>query len=215
MSTLEFDAMMNKMDLHDRMFKLARTWNATDELAEIFAASQVAKGQFKWDGVVLTYNGKNAVDDLETKKHFTEGALSPIFPKAATDKDAPKIPPELLESARAGNYTSKGALVRLLGSLEAAEAALADKSNITVVDDKTTPVKLAAPKNGNNPWNPDTIDGVGRPAWSPAARRRQADVVRNLGPAKAGEIAKAANPPAFLGSTKPGAQNLTSFRRSA
>ena len=69
MSTPEFDAVMNKMDLHDRTFKLAKSWGATDELAEVFAASQSVK--FKWDGVVLSYNGKNAADDPEAKKHFT------------------------------------------------------------------------------------------------------------------------------------------------
>jgi hypothetical protein len=213
MSTPEFYAVMNKLDLHDRTFTLAKSWGATDELAEVFAASQSAK--FKWDGVVLTYNGKSAVDDAETKAHFTEGALKPLFP-TATNKDAPRISPELLGSAKAGNLTSRGALVRLLGSLEAAEAALADQpGTITVGEDKTAPVKPAAPKSGNNPWNPDTIDAAGHPAWSPAARRRQADVVKSLGPVTASEIAKAADPPAFLGSTKPGAQNLTSYRRSA
>ncbi len=145
MSTPEFNAVMNKMDLHDRTFKLAKSWGATDELAEVFAASQSAK--FKWDGVVLTYNGKNAADDAETKAHFTEGALKPLFPTAATNKDAPKVPPELLESAKAGNLTSRGALVRLLGSLEAAEAALTEKpGNISVVDGKTTTGKTPVGK---------------------------------------------------------------------
>jgi hypothetical protein len=215
MSTPEFDAVMNKMDLHDRTFKLAKSWGTTDELAEVFAASQSAK--FKWDGVALTYNGANAVDDAATKAHFTEGALKPLFPTAATNKDAPKIPPELLESAKGGNLTSRGALVRLLGSLEAAEAALADKpGDISVVDDKTkAPVKVPALKGATNPWTPDCTDAAGRPAWSAAARRRQTDAVKSLGPTVAASIAKSADPPAFLGSSRPGATNLTSSRRSA
>ena len=138
MSTPEFDAVMNKMDLHDRTFKLAKSWGATDELAEVFAASQSVK--FKWDGVVLSCNGKNAADDPETKRHFTEGALKPLFPTAAVE-NAPKIPPELLASAKAGNLTSRGAMLRLLGSLEAVDAALA-----TLVNDIERS-KFAFPQN--------------------------------------------------------------------
>jgi hypothetical protein len=211
MSTPEFDAVMNKMDLHDRTFKLAKSWGATDELAEVFAASQSVK--FKWDGVVLSYNGKNAADDPETKKHFTEGALKPLFPTAAVE-NAPKTPPELLESARAGNWTSIGALARLLGSREAAEAALADTTaTIAVVDDKATGKTTVKAPGATNPWTPDTVDAEGRPAWSPAARKRQTDLVKSIGPEKASAIAKAAN--SFLGATRPGATNLTSNRRSA
>ncbi len=213
MSTPEFNAVMNKMDLHDRTFKLAKSWGATDELAEVFAASQSVK--FKWDGVVLTYNGKNAVD-AETKAHFTEGALKPLFPTAATNKDAPKILPELLASAKAGNLTSRGAMLRLLGSLDAVDAALADTTaTIAVVDDTATGKTTVKAPGATNPWTPDCTDAAGRPAWSAAARRRQSDVVKSLGPAKAAEIAKSAQPPAFLGSPRPGAINLTSNRRSA
>jgi hypothetical protein len=213
MADSKLDDVLKNIDRMDRTVKLAVSWGATPELAELFAAKYAA--QFTWDGIQLTFSGKNAVDDPDTRKHFTEGALAPLFPATVTNNTAPKIDPALLASARSGNWTSIGALARRLGSREAAEAMIADTTAaIAVVDDTTkAPVKVPALKGGTNPWTPDTVDAQGQPAWSLAARRRQTDLVKTLGPTKAAEIAKAAG--SFLGATSPRSVNMTSNRRSA
>ena len=74
-----------------------------------------------------------------------------------------------------------------------------------------TPTKLRdndenAPK-GSNPWVADSTDQMGRPAWSPEQRKRQADKVRELGVDFAARLAKSAG--SFLGAPRPGATDLT------
>jgi hypothetical protein len=165
MSTAEFDEAMNKIDRVDRVAKYAKSLGATDELAEVFAASQAAK--FKWDGVQLTFEGRNVVDDAATKTHFTEGPLKPLFPTAtATNKDKPDVAPVLLAAAKAGNKTAEGQLFRelhgdkpksLIAETQAALVELLagteqrdDKGRFTPADDKT---KLAKSHTGKNPWS--------------------------------------------------------------
>lgn len=89
--TEALDKVLNNVDRLDRTVKLAISWGATPELAEVFAAKYAA--QFEWNGVNLLFGGKVATDDVATKKHFTEGALKPLFPASETNKDAPTIPP--------------------------------------------------------------------------------------------------------------------------
>ena len=209
------DKVLLNVDRIDRVHKYFKSIGSTDEQAATAAAAHADK--FKYDGAVLTFNGTPVADaDSGVREWFTENGLSFLLPAAnATNKNAPTIDPALVESART-NLTSRGALYRLLGSAEAVDAALAGNTgdtpgSISVVE---APVKVPALKDGKtNPWAPDTVDGEGRPAWSLAARRRQTDVVKSLGPAKASEIAKAAN--SFLGASRPGAVNMTSNRRSA
>ena len=113
-----------------------------------------------------------------------------------------------MASARAGNWTSIGAIARLLGSREAAEALIADKTgdtpgSISVVDDKTTDKTAPKLKDGKtNPWSAEGWDSL-----------KQQSIVRSLGPAKASEIARSAG--SFLGATSPRSKNMTSNRRSA
>jgi hypothetical protein len=59
-------------------------------------------------------------------------------------------------------------------------------------------------KKGKNPWSAET--------WDPV---KQQSIVRSLGVAIAASLAKSAVPPAFIGSPRPGAVNLTSFGRAS
>jgi hypothetical protein len=63
-----------------------------------------------------------------------------------------------------------------------------------------------APK-GSNPWKPDITDAQGRPDWSPAQRKAQADVTRRMGLAHATRLAESAG--SFVGAPRPNAKNLT------
>jgi hypothetical protein len=209
MGTPEFDAEMNRAARHDRTVTLAKGWGATDELAEVFAASQSAK--FKWDGVALTYNGKNAVDDADTKKHFTEGALKPLFPESkAPDNKEPKIPADTLAAAKAGDLTAVGRVFNILhgdqtktpATIAAAKAALAaalagKSDDETARDDKGRFVADDAsnkkPKPGehkNNPWHQSNFN-----------ISAQGKLLRAVGAEKAAAIAAAVG--CKIGATKP------------
>lgn len=199
------DKVLLNVDRLDRIVKYAKSIGASDELAEVFATSK-ASARLQWDGVALTLDGVNVVDDAATKEHFTKGPLSPLFSAAnVTNKNAPTIDPALVELART-NLTSRGALYRLLGSAEAVDAVLAGNAgdtpgSISVVDDTTkTAPKLKDGKT--NPWSAEGWDSL-----------KQQSIVRSLGPAKASEIARSAG--SFLGATSPRSKNMTSNRRSA
>jgi hypothetical protein len=59
------------------------------------------------------------------------------------------------------------------------------------------PVEKVSSKT--NPWGKDSWDSL-----------KQQSIVKSLGAEKASAIAKAANPPSFVGANKPGQKNLTS-----
>jgi hypothetical protein len=221
----ELDEVLLEMSKRDRIAETFMSLGASHEQAEVAANTKNVVNQFDWNGATLTFQKKPLYkrdDGALVKAWVQENKYDFLLPLAEADPvKRLNIAPALIESAKAGNWTSIGALARLLGSREAAEALIAEKvgdktGDIGVVDDKTqAPVKVPALKGATNPWTPDCTDAAGRPAWSAAARRRQSDTVKSLGPAVSASIAKSANPPAFLGSPRPGATNLTSSRRSA
>lgn len=180
----------------ERLQRIHELWKAipgtTDEMA--IAASSTLAERFDWTGSVLNLDGKPATAEA-VREHFGTN-YGFLFPPKSANADKPDVDAQLLASARAGNITAKGRLVRQLGSLAAVDAVLADKSNTgaddTARDEKgrfvgATPQEKEAA--ANNPWGPN---------WSVT---RQGQIVRSLGIEAAQRIAKAAN--SHIGATKP------------
>jgi len=190
--TEALDKILAANDLFDRVYKLARSWGATEELADAFASSQ--KNKFKWDGVQLTYGDKVAVDDADVKAHFTTGPLAPLFPKAAADA-GPNLDPALVASALAGNRTAYSRLFVACGKDKTAldAALLAAKKGAKPDADTgsdTLPDTSAEKHKGPNPWAAEN--------WNVTAQARK---VRELGLAAAQSIAASAG--SYVGATKP------------
>jgi hypothetical protein len=178
------DKVLNNADVKDRVYKLARSWGATEELADMFADSK--KDQFKFDGVNLTWNvnGKIAVDDPETKAYFTQGAFKTIFPSQDSTEQH-NVDPALLASARAGNMTAKSRLFVQVGR----DQTKLDKL-LTATPDKSTDTGNEKPEaERNNPW----LAGK----WSIT---RQGQIYK-LDPAMAARLAKTAN--SHIGAVRP------------
>jgi hypothetical protein len=189
--TEALDKILAENDRFDRVYKLARSWGATEELADAFASSQ--KNKFQWDGVQLTIDGKVAVDDPDVKARFTTGPLAPLFPKAAADA-GPDLDPALVASALAGNRTAYSRLFVACGRDKAVlDAALTAKKGDKPDADSgadTLPDKAQKYAGANNPWS--------AAGWSIT---RQGQLVKQLGLAAATSIAASAS--SFIGATKP------------
>jgi hypothetical protein len=138
------------------------------------------------------------------------------------------ITPELLAKAFVGmqkdNATARAKILRIIGNDVDKANALAQEHGLQSFSDYihkghavdapkalTTPARIPeldedAPA-GSNPWKPDTVDEKGRPDWSPAARKAQADKTRAMGVEFASRLAAAAG--TWLGAPRPGAKDLT------
>jgi hypothetical protein len=192
--TEALDKVLAAHDRIDRVHKFFKSIGSTDEQAATAAAAHADK--FVWNGATLEFQGKCVADpDNGVREWFTANKLDFLLPPKSANADKPDVDPQLLASARAGNITAKGRLVRQLGSLAAVDAVLADKSNTgaddTPRDEKgrfvgATPQEKEAA--ANNPWGPN---------WNVT---RQGQVVRSLGIEAAQRIAKAAG--SHVGATK-------------
>ena len=208
------DEILAAHDLHDRVYKLAQSWGASEELAEVFATSQ--KQKFQWDGVRLSFNGVNAVDNADTKSHFTEGALKPLFPAVQIVRKPVDTSSEERQAFERGSVQARGELVRKLG--EAAADARAQAWGLDrITDFKSKAVRPTAensevekPAATEEQQKPVSTNPWSKEAWD---TRRQFSVIRAMGPQKASELAHAAG--SFLGATRPDSVNMTSTRRSA
>jgi hypothetical protein len=191
--TEDLEKVLRKADRIQRVHELWKAIpGATDEMA--IAASSTLAERFDWTGSVLNLDGKPATAEAVREYFGTNYGF--LFPSKSENADAPKVDQQLLASARAGNITAKGRLVRQLGSLAAADAVLADKANTgaddTARDEKgrfvgATPQEKEAA--ANNPWGPN---------WNAT---RQGQIVRQLGIEAAQRIAKAAN--SHVGAVRP------------
>src|SRR5580704_9856700 len=194
--TEALDKVLAAHDRIDRVHKFFKSIGSTDEQAATAAAAHADK--FVWNGATLEFQGRCVADpDNGVSEWFTANKLDFLLPPKSANADKPDVDPQLLASARAGNITAKGRLVRQLGSLAAVDAVLADKSNTgaddTARDEKgrfvgATPQEKEAA--ASNPWGPN---------WSVT---RQGQIVRSLGIEAAQRIAKAAG--SHIGATKPG-----------
>jgi len=184
----------------ERLQRIHELWKAipgtTDEMA--IAASSTLAERFDWTGSVLNLDGKPAT--AETVREYFGTNYGFLFPPKSENADTPKVDPQLLASARAGNMTAKSRLFVQVGRDQAKLAAvLADKSN-TGADDAArdaqgrfagaTPQEKEAAKA--NPWSSEP----GK--WNAT---RQGQIVRSLGIEAAQRIAKAAG--SYVGAVRP------------
>jgi hypothetical protein len=182
----------------ERLQRIHELWKAipgtTDEMA--IAASATLAERFDWTGSVLNLDGKPATAEA-VREHFGTN-YGFLFPPKLENADVPKVDPQLLASARAGNMTAKSRLFVQVGRDQAKLAAvLADKSNTgaddTARDEKgrfvgATPQEKEAAKS--NPWTAEN--------WNVS---RQGQIVRQLGIEAATRISR--NAGSYPGATRP------------
>ncbi len=136
-----------RLDCIDRVHKLFKSWGATDEQAEVAAASQAKR--FKFDGVQLTWaaTGTSAIDDPSVKAFYADAGFKFLLPPPKVeDKDnTPQVDPILVEQMRQGNKTAEAKLFRQLGGDRDEAGALAQLKLLKVGNDQM---------NGDHSKNP-------------------------------------------------------------
>jgi hypothetical protein len=193
----ELDAALLKLETRHRFESFLKKLGASEEAAKLIASSPDQIAKVAWDGVNLHFGKSDlaAVDDPAAGAHFLDGPFKGLF-VAPADKadghDNTQFDEALVASARAGNITAKGQLLRSLnGDVEALNAALADKGN---GDDKGANGHDKSLLNGSsNPFfklrRPDgTIDK--------AAEKDIGRMIAVMGHKKVADIARAAKSPA-------------------
>ncbi len=206
------DKELARIDLASRATHLFRSIGLSDETAADAYAALSPK--FAFENGVLSFVGKPA--DADTLVQWLKENNRPHFLPAdsttnnkSTNDDpavkAPKMDAALVASAKAGNLTAKGQLVKAHG-LTAVDAVLAGTAGDHTSDaERRARAALAGRDNAgrftgpspaereagkNNPWSAE--------GWSVT---RQGAVTRALGVEAAARIARAAG--CALGSTKP------------
>jgi hypothetical protein len=136
----ELDAALLKMETRHRFESFLIKLGASEDAAKLIASSPDQIAKVSWDGVNLKFGKSDlaAVDDPAARSHFLDGPFKGLFVVAA-DKangdDDPQLDEALITSARAGNLTAKGQLLRALkGDVVALDKVLVVKRD---GDDKT------------------------------------------------------------------------------
>ncbi len=206
----KLDDELARIDLASRATHLFRSLGCADEQAADAYAALAPK--FTFDDGVLSFMGKPA--DADTMRAYLKESNRGYFLPAdstnnklnnTADVKAPKMDAALVASAKAGNLTAKGQLVKAHG-LAAVDAVLAGtagdhksdadrraRAALTGRDDTgqfTGPSPAEREAGKNNPW----AEGQ----WNAT---RQSQIVKALGMEAAQRIAKAAS--SYVGATKP------------
>jgi hypothetical protein len=131
----ELDAALRALETKHRTEDFLKKLGASDEAAALIAANPDQAKKFTYDGVNLKFNGSDlaAVHDPAARAHYLEGPFKSLFgvngEKPGADSDQ-QVDPAVLASARAGNITDKGRLLRSLnGDVKALDAMLAAKGD--------------------------------------------------------------------------------------
>jgi hypothetical protein len=192
----ELDAALRALETKHRTEDYLKKLGASDEAAALIASSPEYAKKFSYDGVNLTFNGSDlaAVDDPAAKAFFHEGPFKSLFGVGAEKPGADshqQIDPTILASARAGNLTAKGRLLRSLnGDVEALNAVLADEGNGNGDDAAGAGGGGGAGAHKNNPFT-RLRDRNGKIV--PEVERQIEGMIRAMGTARVSAIAKAAN----------------------
>jgi hypothetical protein len=129
----ELDAALLKLETKHRFESFLIKIGASAEAAKLISSSPDQLAKVQWDGVNLHFGKSDlaAVDDPAARTHFLDGPFKALFtPPQADVHDDTQLDEALVASARAGNITAKGRLLRSLdGDVEALNAALADKGD--------------------------------------------------------------------------------------
>ena len=185
-------ALLQKLDTRHHVHDYLKTLGASDEVASLIASSEQVRN-FVWNGVALTWKdtGKPVTDEPAAKSYFTKGPFKTLFVngKEAGGDGHPQVDPVLVESARAGNLTDKGRLLRSLnGDVQALDTILAAKGD---GDDK-----VANGANGHDNKNPFFKLRKSDGTIDKAVEKKIGEMIAVMGHKKVAEIARAAKSPA-------------------
>jgi hypothetical protein len=166
---------------------------ASEAAAKLIASSPDQIKKFSYDGVDLRFNGSDLAiaEDPNARAHFVGGPFKALF-AVAMEKNGdvdPQLDEALITSARAGNLTAKGQLLRALnGDAAALDKALADKGKC---DDQLA-----------NGYDKDALDKSKNPFIGlrdpksgkivPEKMLKVESLIRAVGTAKSAAIAKSA-----------------------
>jgi hypothetical protein len=191
-SNKELDVALNKLDVRYRTEDFLKRIGASDEAASLLATHPDTVAKFKWNGVVLSFNGSDlpAIDDEAAKTHFLGGPFARLFTTADSgDKpggdDSAQIDPAILARARAGNKTAYGQLWRHFnGDVKRLNAVLTPEG-----DGHDNFSNGHDPTSTKNPFSKLRDPRTGK--IDPAIEKQVASMVRSLGTKKTAEIAAA------------------------
>jgi hypothetical protein len=218
----ELDEVLAALDLHTKVYSYFESLGANNRQAE--TGARCAKDLFTWDGVRLKFKETDsiAVDDPKVAKIIGERYDFLLPPKKTLSEVAATIDPLLVEKAAGGNLTARGEVLKIIADgakptpehiaemnrlVDEAKSKRSSTSHDKEIAELVSNAHASRTTNGgsgdgkNNPWSADN--------WSIP---RQLSIVKSLGVAKASELAASAN--SFIGATKPGSVNLTSYRRA-
>ncbi|MGC1327618.1 MAG: hypothetical protein WA850_18030 [Xanthobacteraceae bacterium] len=146
--------------------------------AQASTISKAYSERFEFDGAVLSFKGQPVTQARDAVlAHFRENKLDFLLPKAG-ETETPDIDPHLLESARAGNQTSRQAIYKKLGDIAATDALIAKKP--VGKDDN------ADHDASTNPWAAKDFRS------NKDAQQKAAGIIARLGTRVAANLAKAA-----------------------
>lgn len=115
----EIEDALRKLETKHRFEDYLKKIGANDEAAALIASSPDQIAKVAWDGVNLKFGKSDlaAVDDDAAKAHFLEGPFKGLFAPAADKSNGdgdPQLDDAVVASARGGNLTAKGQLLRSL-----------------------------------------------------------------------------------------------------
>jgi hypothetical protein len=210
MGTPEFDAEMNRIDRIDRVHKFFESIGASYEQAATIANSNHVE-KFKWDGAVLTLQGK-AVKEADVRAFFTSNKLDFLLPAENTPLKKIDVDAALLAAAKAGDWTAEGKLFRILhgDKPKTAAAAAETKAELAALLAGKTADADTAPRDDKGRFvaddasnkTPKAKDHKSNPFWRGSWNiSAQGKLLRAIGAEKTAAIAASVG--SKIGATKP------------
>jgi len=192
----DLDDAIRALETKHRFESYLMKLGASEEAAKLLASSPDQLAKVQWDGVNLHFGKSDlaAVDDPAAKAYFTDGPFKALFvaPVAADDKTNgngdQQLDAAIVASARGGNITAKGQLLRALnGDTVALDKVLTVKGD---GDDK-----IAAGHSGSsNPFLKLRDPQTG--AINKTVEANIGRMIAAMGHKKVSDIARAAKSPA-------------------
>lgn len=122
----ELNSALMRLETKHRFYNYLVSIGAGLEAANLIANSADELKRVSWDGVLFKFRGSDvpAVDDDAAKDYFLKGPFATLFvnAKQSGGDSHLQLDPALVDSARSGNWTAKGALLRSLNGNEQARS---------------------------------------------------------------------------------------------
>lgn len=189
-------------DLDENLRKIAERGKVADFAVRVLKLEpmqadtfvKACADRFVWDGVSLQFKGANGnvpADDEQSIGFFAREYSFLMPAKQVGSEGHADIDPALLASARAGNVTDKGRVLRILnGDMKALDAVLADKGNGHDGSAANRGTGNGADANSSNPFT-RLRDYNGKIV--PAVEKQIEGMIRSMGTKKVAAIAAAVN----------------------